>query len=338
MRIYLPVFPETVAASAISVHDIFWMANGHALQLQPGAGGALFDVQLVAFADTLQVQTATVTVPCHIHWQQATDPAAAVVVTALAGDVGAVMAKHPGLGPWLQAQYQAGAWVASNCTGAFLLAGAGLLGRGPATVSWFAAEAFRRAFPQIALREEQILVEGERLLTSGAATAYLPLVIRLLELLGEPALAEVCAKFMLIDKGKAPQSSYALLAAKRQHSDTTVLALQDLLEQAPLPQTSLAALAEAGAMSVRTLLRRFKAATGTTPAEYRQRACIEKAKHALERTERPVKEIVYDLGFEDQAHFREVFKRFTGVTPSKYRALNRFAHLEAGLEGEALMR
>lgn len=78
-------------------------------------------------------------------------------------------------------------------------------------------------------------------------------------------------------------------------------------------------LAESAAMAERTFIRRFKNATGNTPSEYIQRVKIEFAKKLLEHGKVTVKNICYETGYEDQSYFRNVFKKYTGLTPIDYR-------------------
>jgi transcriptional regulator GlxA family with amidase domain len=76
---------------------------------------------------------------------------------------------------------------------------------------------------------------------------------------------------------------------------------------------------EHSSLAVRTFKRRFRAATGYTPVEYVQTLRIEAAKRLLEGGERSTEDVAFEVGYEDPAFFRKLFKRHTGVTPARYR-------------------
>ncbi|MDB5447119.1 MAG: transcriptional regulator, AraC family [Phenylobacterium sp.] len=92
-------------------------------------------------------------------------------------------------------------------------------------------------------------------------------------------------------------------------------------------------MADKAGLGARTFVRRFKAATGRLPAAYVQALRIEAAKAQLERAAKPIQSISSDVGYEDVAFFRELFKRSTGMTPAEYRA--HFAPLS--VRGQALL-
>jgi transcriptional regulator GlxA family with amidase domain len=88
-------------------------------------------------------------------------------------------------------------------------------------------------------------------------------------------------------------------------------------------------------MSSRTLIRRFKAATGRLPGAYLQAVRIETAKAMLENDDAPIQSVATAVGYDDAAHFRELFKRSTGMTPAEYRA--RFAELRVRQMEQAVL-
>jgi transcriptional regulator GlxA family with amidase domain len=286
---------------------------------------AVMGSALVSVTDSLEVQTVSLVVRCTTRLADETKPATCVFLNAMEGDMAQAIADNPRWVAWLRQQYDGGAVLASNCTGAFVLAATGLLDDQPATLAWFAVQPFRAAFPTVRVFESELLVDnGQRIISSGATTSYLNLAVYVIEKLAGPELAALLAKYMVIDKGKAPQNSYAMLNSLKAHPDTAILRAQVRLENDTQAEVSIAHLAEELALSERTLLRRFKQATGISPAEYRQRIRIEAAKRLLENGQSSIKEIGYGLGYEDLPHFRSVFKRVSGVTPSEYRQQHTF--------------
>jgi transcriptional regulator GlxA family with amidase domain len=119
------------------------------------------------------------------------------------------------------------------------------------------------------------------------------------------------------------QSGYAVLPLSPDHDDEGVRRAESLLQTRCRENLTVEALADQVGMSPRTLARRFKAATGRLPGAYLQAVRIELAKAMLERDGKPIQSVSAEVGYEDAAFFRALFKRSTGMTPAEYRA--RFA-------------
>lgn len=224
---------------------------------------------------------------------------------------------------WLAGQHAAGARVAGVCAGAFLLAEAGLLDSREATTHWALAGEFSRRYPRVALKPELLLVDTGDVLTAGGVTAYLDLCLHLVARLASPELAALCAKVLLVEPGRRFQAPYALHTAPRGHGDAAILKAQDWLEAHLAGPVRIADAARAANLGERTLLRRFRKATGDTPLDYVQRLRIESAKRLLETTPRTVDDIAAAVGYADPTSFRRLFKARTGLTPDGYR--RRFA-------------
>ncbi|MCE9669826.1 GlxA family transcriptional regulator [Myxococcus stipitatus] len=224
---------------------------------------------------------------------------------------------------WLVTQHTRGAKVAAVCAGAFLLASSGLLEGREATTHWGLARAFEARFPRVTLKPELLLVDHGDVLTAGGITAYLDLCLHLVARLASPELAALCAKMLLVEPGRRFQAPYAVHAAPREHGDTAVLRAQEWLEEHLSEPVSLADVARVASLGARTLLRRFRKATGDTPLDYVQRLRVEAARRLLETTPRTVEDISQAVGYADPTSFRRRFKARTGLTPDAYR--RRFA-------------
>jgi len=250
-----------------------------------------------------------------------------VLVPAFDGDVLAQMEENYAAVGWVRQAHDAGAHVASMCTGAFLLAEAGLLDGRAATTHWNAQNVFRRRYPQVRLVTDRLIVDEGRVCTSGGATSFLNLLMYLVEKYCGPETARVASKMFLIDLHRSSQNPYAMLSPLKDHDDQDVQRAQAVIEERSREPLRVTDLAREVAISPRHFVRRFKAATGSAPSAYIQRVRVEAAKRALEDGRRPISEVAFDVGYGDVASFRTIFRRVTGLSPTEYR--RRYAPLLA---------
>lgn len=223
---------------------------------------------------------------------------------------------------WLTGMHQQGARLCAACSGTLLLAETGLLDGGEATIHWAFAPTFRNNFPQVHLRLERVLVitgQNKELVMSGASASWHDLVLYLIASHVGPAVAQALGKFLLLQWHPHGQGPYVTFQEPTDHGDEVVARLQNWLRseyRVANPVERMQALSE---LPGRSFKRRFKQATGCSPLEYVQELRIEEAKRRLERTDRSIEDIGYNVGYENPAFFRRLFKRITGVTPSAYR-------------------
>ncbi|MBD0421978.1 AraC family transcriptional regulator [Streptomyces sp. TRM S81-3] len=216
----------------------------------------------------------------------------------------------------LRAAAEAGTRIASICSGTFPLAATGLLDGLRATTHWIAADALAAAHPAVEVDPDVLYVDNGQILTSAGAAAGLDLCLHLIRRdYGSAVAADAArlsvmplereggqAQFIVHDHTPTPQGSALepLLTWLRQNLDRD-LTLTDIA-------------AHAG-MSTRTLIRRFREQTGTTPLQWLHRARIRQAQHLLETTQHSVERIAAQVGFGSPTAFRDRFKRTTGVSP-----------------------
>ena len=242
-----------------------------------------------------------------------------VVVPGLDDDLARSFAENRGWVPWLARWHAAGAKIAGSCTGAFLVADAGLLDGRPATTHWMFAGELRRRYPAVNVTANQMFVDTGDVITSGGATAFLNLVLYLVERFAGHDHANLAAKVLLVDGHRPSQLPYIAFGRERSHDDELVHQVQqhiDLHLDGPL---RVAELASGFGLSERTLSRRFTAATGRGPRAYLQHARVQQAIRLLETTSDPVDQVRRAIGYTDPAAFRRVFKHATGLSPGRYR-------------------
>jgi transcriptional regulator GlxA family with amidase domain len=226
----------------------------------------------------------------------------------------------------------AGTRLASICSGAFILAATGLLNGHRATTHWLAAADLAARYPDIDVDPDVLYVDNGSLLTSAGAAAGIDLCLHMIRRdYGSAVAADAArksvvplereggqAQFIVHDQPPTPRGS-ALEPVLRWIQDNSArdLTLDDIAAQA--------------GMSTRTLNRRFREHTGTTPLQWLLRARIRQAQHLLEATSHPVDRIAGQVGFGSPTAFRDRFKRVVGTSPHNYRAA--FHGSDANLSG-----
>ncbi|EKF75546.1 AraC family transcriptional regulator [Alcanivorax hongdengensis A-11-3] len=251
------------------------------------------------------------------------DSADLVVVPTIGGELETVLRNEQEVLPWLRFLYQGGADLASNCTGAFLLAEAGLLDGRTATTHWGFSQQFRQRYPQVNLTERELITRDDNIFCAGGGTAWRDLTILLVERFCGADLARELARAFVIDVRNDLQSIYAGLPTRTYHQDDQVQAIQSWIHEHYRNSTSLASLAERVHLSPRQLQRRFTTALGEPPLQYLQRVRIEAARKMLERGATNLAKLSEQVGYQDVSSFSRLFKRHTGLSPSHYR--QRFA-------------
>jgi len=242
-----------------------------------------------------------------------------IIIPALQGDMPTSLKLNQAYIPWITDQYKQGAEVASLCTGAFLLASTGLLKGKKCATHWVAADAFRRAFPDVKLQPEKIITDEMGFYSSGGAYSFLNLMIYLVEKFCGREMAVYCSKLMEIEIERKSQSPFAIFIGQKVHDDEPIKNAQLFMENNISNKLSVDQLSEMFAISRRNFERRFKKATSNTPVEYLQRVKIEAAKKSLESSRENVNEVMYSVGYSDSKAFRTMFKKITGLSPVNYR-------------------
>ncbi len=209
--------------------------------------------------------------------------------------------------------------VATLCTGVYLLAAAGRLDGRQATTHWAMADAFQACFPLVHVQVQHNLTQSGPLICSGGSLAGVDACLAALAQLAGPGFAQSVARWLVTDLRHAPQTQYMPPLGWRPHQDPDVRRLQTFIEQADAQTLTLSDMASQIHASVRTLQRRFMAATGMTPLQYQQLVRIEYSKALLRNKRMPVAMVAEQVGYQDRVAFGRLFKQKTGLTPAAYR-------------------
>jgi transcriptional regulator GlxA family with amidase domain len=243
-----------------------------------------------------------------------------VIVSTSKLDLDLAFVENSALLPWLRRQHESGALVVGVCMGAAYLAEAGLLDGRMATTHWALCDRFTARYPQVRWQPEMFITEDSRVLCSGGVFASVDVSLYLVEKLCGHEVAVQTAKALLLPMPRIYQSGYAMQSVSRAHGDERIREVEAFLQANFNTDLSVQVLASRAGLGERTFVRHFKAATGHRPAGYQQALRIEAAKAMLERDDKPIQSISAEVGYDDVAFFRSLFKRLVRMTPTEYRA------------------
>jgi transcriptional regulator GlxA family with amidase domain len=308
--------PESSVLQAIADPQYLFSAVNQFLAVSGKA--PLFNVQLVGAKEEIKLNGGIFSVhpDLQINDVEKTD---LIFIPALFGDMTTAIAQNQALIPWIQAQYEKGAEVASLCVGAFLLASTGLLDGKKCSTHWGFQNEFREMFPNVEVMDGSIITEEHRLYSSGGANSYWNLLLHLVEKYTDRETAILASKYFAIDIDRESQTTFAMFKGQKNHTDEAIKQAQEYIEKNVQDRINVDELADLVAVGRRSFERRFKSATNNTILEYIQRIKIEAAKHSFESSRKNITEVMYDVGYTDTKAFRAIFKKITGLTPIEYR-------------------
>jgi transcriptional regulator GlxA family with amidase domain len=220
----------------------------------------------------------------------------------------------------LRAAHARGARVAGLCSGAFVLAAAGLLDDRPATTHWALADKLARMYPKVKVQAGLLFIDDGDVLTAGGGAAGMDLGLHLLRAQCGADVANRLARSMVVPPHRSGgQAQYIEspgleLDQADPVGDTLTWALGRLDQTLPVD-----VLARRAQMSRRSFDRRFREITGTAPLTWLTHQRVLRAQQLLEATKLPVEEVARRCGFSSAAALRPHFRRFTGCAPTAYR-------------------
>jgi transcriptional regulator GlxA family with amidase domain len=210
--------------------------------------------------------------------------------------------------------------VASVCSGAFVLAEAGLLDGRRATTHWSACDLLARQYPRVTVESDPIFVRDGDVATSAGVTAGIDLALAFVEEdRGHGVAMEVARRLVVFLKRPGGQAQFSATLATQADDRDDLAALQGWIADHPGEELSVAALAARVAMSPRHFARVFRGATGTTPARFVERTRLEAARRRLEESDAGVEAVARECGFGTAETMRRTFLRRLRVSPTDYR-------------------
>jgi transcriptional regulator GlxA family with amidase domain len=229
---------------------------------------------------------------------------------------------------WLQETAPDTRRYGSVCSGAFLLAEAGLLDGHRVTTHWAVAGRLAAAYPSVTVEEDAIHVRDGRLRTAAGVTAGLDLALALVEEdLGRDIAMKVAGQLVMFFRRPGGQMQFSRKGEAAPAGRSALQEIQRWVAANPAADHSVAALAERMELSPRHFARLFREEVGMTPAAWVEASRIAAARRLLEEGHAP-KQVAGECGFADDDTLRRAFARRLGVTPAEYRKRHAKAHVE----------
>ena len=241
-----------------------------------------------------------------------------IIVPITCADFAETIQANKGFTNWVKDQYRRGAEVASLCVGAFFLASTGLLDGKECSTHWAVSTEFKTFFPKVKMMDEKIITYDKGIYTSGGNYSFLNLLLHIIEKDLGKEIAVLASKMFEIEIGRKTQNEFLIFQGQKQHGDEVIIGIQNFIEKSYTDEIVVDQITRKFGIGRRTLERRFKALTGNTVFEYIQRVRVEAAKKELESGKKNINEIVYEVGYIDPDAFRNVFKRYAGMSFNEY--------------------
>lgn len=312
-------YPDMGLLDLTGAQTVFWAANK--AMAERGLSGyerltASITGGLVRTAEGLVVETEALSQIAMADVDTLIVPGAPEILRALANATGLI--------EWIAAESGKLRRTASVCSGAFLLAQAGLLNGCRAATHWAMCDMLRERFPQVEVDQDAIFIQQkqDRVWTSAGVTAGIDLALALVEAdCGREVAMQVARELVVFMKRPGGQAQFSETLLSQTRDDDTFDELHGwLLENLNRDDLNVENLAARARMSPRNFTRVYKQKTGRTPAKAVEVLRLEAARRLLEDSERNIDQIAVVCGFGDEERMRVTFQRNLSISPREYRA------------------
>jgi transcriptional regulator GlxA family with amidase domain len=310
-------FDQAYASAITGALDLFALAGVTWQRMQGVQPSPFFEVQLASIKKRPVRCINQLQINSHIAIEEVSHTDLLLIPT-IGGELNTVIKNNLALLPHIQKHFRNNVDIASNCSGAFLLAESGILDGKEATTHWGYAELFKKRYPEVNLSAEKMITSDDNIYCSGGGMAWFDLALLLIERYCGHDIATTTAKAHVIDISRGDQTAYANIRARKYHQDPDVLKVQDWLEINYSKSIVVSELPLMVNLTMRTFIRRFKQATEQNPLKYIQTLRIEAAKKLLETTHNSIERVVTQVGYDDLSSFTRLFKKHAGLSPSQY--------------------
>jgi len=312
-RVWVLAFPGVQVLDVTGPWEVFALANRIGSPRTPR-----YELTLVAPTAGRLTTSGGLALVADRSLAEATGPVDTLVV---AGGLGTrPRERDPRLVVWIRRTARRARRVASVCTGAFLLAEAGLLDGRRVATHWAMCAALQRRFPAVRVERDPIFVRDGTVVTSAGITAGMDLALELVEEDYGRELALTVARWLVMFlRRPGGQSQFSVQLAAQLAERNGLREVQGWIAEHPDAEASVAALARRAHMSPRNFARVFRREIGVTPAAYVEAQRVEAARRLLETTGRSVAEVAEACGFARVETMHRAFRRLLRVAPGQYR-------------------
>ncbi|HEU5194075.1 MAG TPA: GlxA family transcriptional regulator [Methylomirabilota bacterium] len=323
-RVWIVAFPEAQLLDITGPWEVFAAANRVGAPCAPR-----YALSVVAPAAGFVRTSGGLALVADRSLAQATGPVDTLIV---AGGMGTRPHRHdPRLAPWLKRTARRARRVTAVCTGAFLLAEAGLLDGRRATTHWAMCDTLQRRFPAVRVERDPIFVRDGRVFTSAGVTAGIDLALELVEQdCGRDVALTVARWLVMFLRRPGGQSQFSAQLSAQVAERDGLRDVQGWIAEHPEDDLTVPALARRAHMSPRNFARAFRREIGVTPAAYVEAQRVEVARRLLESTTRSVAEVAGACGFTHVETMHRAFRRVLNVPPAQYRRHFRTVQPTAG--------
>jgi transcriptional regulator GlxA family with amidase domain len=312
-QVWILGFPGSQILDIVGPHEVFGLANQLRKAAQPH-----YAISVVAPTRGPLSTSGGLSIVAHQNLADATGAVDTLIVGG-AADLRTSL-RDPRLVGWIRRTARRARRIASVCTGAFLLAEAGLLDGRRATTHWMACDALQRRFPKVRVERDPIFVRDGNVVTSAGVTAGIDLALALVEEDLGRELALLVARWLVIFlRRPGGQSQFSVQLSAQLAERDGLRDVQAWIAEHPDTDLSVPALARLAHMSPRNFSRAFRRETGITPATYVEAQRVEAARRLLETTARNTAEVAVACGFARVETMHRAFHRVVHVAPGAYR-------------------
>jgi transcriptional regulator GlxA family with amidase domain len=317
-RVIVLAVPPAEELDIVGPWDVFATANSVLRDR-----GLAYDIELVTTGRRRLVRgDSGLTISAKYLYAKVRGEADTLVVV---GGTGATTSCDHAVSRWIRQKARRARRIASICTGAFLLAEAGLLDGRRATTHWLFAKELAIRYPKVKVDPEPIFIRDGNVYTSAGVTAGMDLALELVEEdLGSAIALRIARMLVLFLRRPGGQAQFSASLSAQASEFRPLRELQVWMAENLAQDLSVKVLASRVAMSDRNFARVFCRELGTTPAHFVEQLRVEAARRELEATHKGLDEIALASGFSSSELLRRVFLRRYRTSPSAYR--DRFGH------------
>ena len=305
-RVVIAAFPDCMSLDVVGPAEVFATAGA-------------YEVEVVAPEPEPFFMSNGLRVVPHASMDETRGAIDTLVIAGGAGTRRAATDEH--VIEWVRQAAERSRRVTSVCSGAFVLAGAGLLDGRRATTHWAWCDTLAQMYPAVEVERDAIYIADGSVYTSAGVTAGMDLALALVEEdLGADVAREVAQQLVVFLRRPGGQSQFSAQIAAPPAERDSLRDVQAWIAANVAADLSVPALAERAAMSPRNFARAFRNEVGMTPAAYVEAIRVEQARIALEGSDAQVESIARHCGFGTVETMRRAFHRRLGVGPAAYRS------------------